>query len=88
MVRHLIHCMALAATMSLAAVPAGAEPARIGLANPFSGPLAASGERNRMAVQLAVQEMLGHESITTTEIYTHLDRDYLRQVIQEFHPRR
>lgn len=36
----------------------------------------------------AVQEMLGHESITTTEIYTHLDRDYLRQVIQEFHPRR
>jgi integrase/recombinase XerD len=36
----------------------------------------------------AVQEMLGHESITTTEIYTHLDRDYLRQVILEFHPRR
>jgi len=34
-----------------------------------------------------VQEMLGHESITTTEIYTHLDRDYLRQVIQDFHPR-
>jgi integrase/recombinase XerD len=35
----------------------------------------------------AVQDMLGHESITTTEIYTHLDRDYLRQVITEFHPR-
>lgn len=35
----------------------------------------------------AVQEMLGHESITTTEIYTHLDRDYLQQVIKEFHPR-
>lgn len=35
----------------------------------------------------AVQEMLGHQSITTTEIYTHLDRDYLRQVITEFHPR-
>lgn len=35
----------------------------------------------------AVQEMLGHESITTTEIYTHLDRDYLRSVIKSFHPR-
>ncbi|WP_339925529.1 site-specific tyrosine recombinase XerD [uncultured Cyclobacterium sp.] len=34
----------------------------------------------------AVQEMLGHESITTTEIYTHLDRDYLRQVLNEFLP--
>ncbi len=35
----------------------------------------------------AVQEMLGHESITTTEIYTHLDRAYLSQVITDFHPR-
>jgi integrase/recombinase XerD len=34
----------------------------------------------------AVQEMLGHESITTTEIYTHLDRDYLRETLQSFHP--
>lgn len=34
-----------------------------------------------------VQEMLGHASITTTEIYTHLDRDYLRSVIMQFHPR-
>ena len=35
----------------------------------------------------AVQEMLGHESITTTEIYTHLDKDYLRSNIIDFHPR-
>lgn len=36
----------------------------------------------------AVQEMLGHESITTTEIYTHLDREYIKSVIAEFHPRK
>jgi integrase/recombinase XerD len=35
----------------------------------------------------AVQEMLGHESITTTEIYTHLDKNYLREVIIQYHPR-
>lgn len=35
----------------------------------------------------AVQEMLGHESIVTTEIYTHLDREYLRETIQSYHPR-
>lgn len=35
----------------------------------------------------AVQEMLGHSSITTTEIYTHLDNDYLRSNIIQFHPR-
>lgn len=34
----------------------------------------------------AVQEMLGHESITTTEIYTHLDREFLRTTLQAFHP--
>lgn len=34
----------------------------------------------------AVQEMLGHESITTTEIYTHLNRDYLRETLNRFHP--
>jgi len=36
----------------------------------------------------AVQEMLGHESITTTEIYTHLDREYLRAAILSHHPRK
>lgn len=35
----------------------------------------------------AVQEMLGHKSITTTEIYTHLDRGYLRKTLEQFHPR-
>lgn len=35
----------------------------------------------------AVQDMLGHESITTTEIYTHLDKAYLRETIMNFHPR-
>lgn len=34
----------------------------------------------------AVQEMLGHESITTTEIYTHLDREFLRTTLQQYHP--
>ena len=35
----------------------------------------------------AVQEMLGHESITTTEIYTHLDKTFIRESISQFHPR-
>ena len=35
----------------------------------------------------AVQEMLGHESITTTEIYTHLNKEYLREVVKKYHPR-
>jgi len=35
----------------------------------------------------AVQEMLGHESILTTEIYTHLDQTFLRDTLLQFHPR-
>lgn len=35
----------------------------------------------------AIQQMLGHESITTTEVYVHLDKSYLKQVVEEFHPR-
>ncbi len=36
----------------------------------------------------AIQQMLGHESITTTEIYVHVDRSYLKNVIEKFHPRK
>ena len=36
----------------------------------------------------AIQQMLGHESITTTEIYVHLDKSYLRDVVETYHPRR
>ena len=36
----------------------------------------------------AIQQMLGHENITTTEIYVHLDRNYLKTVVERFHPRK
>ena len=36
----------------------------------------------------AIQQMLGHESITTTEIYVHLDKSYLKEVVENFHPRK
>jgi integrase/recombinase XerD len=36
----------------------------------------------------AIQMMLGHESITTTEIYVHLDRKHLTQIVNQFHPRK
>ncbi|MHB0756333.1 site-specific tyrosine recombinase XerD [Polaribacter sp. M15] len=36
----------------------------------------------------AIQQMLGHESITTTEVYVHLDRSYLKEVVETFHPRK
>jgi integrase/recombinase XerD len=36
----------------------------------------------------AIQQMLGHESITTTEVYTHLDTSHLSKVINRFHPRK
>lgn len=36
----------------------------------------------------AIQQMLGHESITTTEIYMHLDKSHLKKVVEEFHPRK
>ena len=36
----------------------------------------------------AIQMMLGHESITTTEIYMHIDKSHLKQVMNKFHPRR
>ena len=36
----------------------------------------------------AIQQMLGHESITTTEIYMHLDRSHLKQVVEKYQPRK
>ncbi len=65
--------------------------AKIGLKKPISPHTF----RHSFATQLidagadlkAIQEMLGHTSITTTEIYTHIDREYLRDTIMRFHPR-
>ena len=36
----------------------------------------------------AIQQMLGHESITTTEVYVHVDKSYLKQIVETFHPRK
>jgi integrase/recombinase XerD len=36
----------------------------------------------------AIQQMLGHESITTTEIYMHLDKRFLKSVVEKYHPRK
>ena len=36
----------------------------------------------------AIQQMLGHESITTTEVYVHLDKSYLKEVLETYHPRK
>ncbi|MFT4851571.1 MAG: integrase/recombinase XerD, partial [Sediminicola sp.] len=36
----------------------------------------------------AIQQMLGHESITTTEVYTHIDKTHLTSVMNQFHPRK
>jgi integrase/recombinase XerD len=36
----------------------------------------------------AIQQMLGHESITTTEVYVHIDSSYLKEVVEKFHPRK
>ena len=36
----------------------------------------------------AIQQMLGHESITTTEVYVHLDRSYLKNIVETYHPRK
>ena len=36
----------------------------------------------------AIQQMLGHESITTTEVYMHVNRSHLAQILKEFHPRK
>jgi integrase/recombinase XerD len=36
---------------------------------------------------MVIKDLLGHESITTTELYTHLDTEYLRNAILKFHPR-
>jgi integrase/recombinase XerD len=60
-------------------------PEKYQSAHPSAIPLPPTCGRRRRPQ--AVQDMLGHESITTTEIYTHLDTEYLKETIYLYHPR-
>ena len=52
-----------------------------------NGGIAIKIDTSQIDIEKVVQDLLGHESITTTELYTHLDTAYLRETIMMFHPR-